>query len=93
MLTNERRVLPVHYPMAVKEVNPGEYLPHDVLDPVMRQAGRRHSLNVEVQVLVHVLKHQEKVHLAAHLHPLTVTNIKQSEMKKTDFRLFSSSLF
>ena len=43
--------------------------------------------------LVHVLKHQEKVHFAAHLHPLTVTNIKQSEMEKTDFRLFSFSLF
>ena len=35
--------------------------------------------------LVHVLKHQEKVHLAAHLHPLTVTNIKQSENKGKRF--------
>ena len=79
------RVLPVHYPIAVKKVNPGEYLPHDVLDPIMRQAGRRHPLNVEVQILVHVLKHQEKVHLTAHLHPLTVTNIKQSENKGKRF--------
>ena len=29
--------------------------------------------------LVHVLKHQEQVHLSAHLHPLAVANIKQSE--------------
>ena len=79
--------------MAVKEVHPGENLPHDVLDPIVRQTGWRHSLNVEVQVLVHVLKHQEKIHLTTHLHPLTVTNIKQSEIKKTDFRLFSFSLF
>ena len=71
--------------MAVKEVNPGEYLPHDVLDPVVRQAGGRHPLNVEVQVLVHMLKHQEKIHLPAHLHPLTVTNIKQSENKGKRF--------
>ena len=29
--------------------------------------------------LVHVLKHQEQIHLSAHLHPLAVANIKQSE--------------
>ena len=29
--------------------------------------------------LVHVLEHQEQVHLSAHLHPLAVANIKQSE--------------
>ena len=79
--------------MAVEEVDPGENLPHDVLDPIVGQTGWRNPLNVEVQILVHVLKHQEKVHFAAHLHPLTVTNIKQSEMKKTDFRLFSFPLF
>ena len=70
---------PVNYSVAVEEVHPGEYLPHDVLDAIMGQAGRRHPLDVEVQVLVHVLKHQEQVHLSAHLHPLAVANIKQSE--------------
>ena len=68
----------MNYPMAVEEVHPGEYLPHDVLDAVMGQAGRGHPLDVQVQVLIHVLEHQEQVHLAAHLHPLTVANIKQS---------------
>ena len=39
--------------------------------------------------LVHVLKHQEQIHLSAHLHPLAVANIKQSEnIEKFDFFLF-----
>ena len=46
-----RLQVPVDYPVAVKEVHPGEDLPHDVLDAVMRQSGGRHPLNVEVQVL------------------------------------------
>ena len=77
---------PVNYPVAVEEVHPGEYLPHDVLDAIMGQAGRRNPLDVEVQVLVHMLKHQEQVHLSAHLHPLAVANIKQSG--NADFILF-----
>ena len=69
---------PMNYSMAVKEVDPGQYLPHNVLDPLRCEAGRRTLLNVEVEVLVHVLEHQEQVHLPPHLHPLAVTNIQQS---------------
>ena len=38
--------------------------------------------------LVHVLKHQEQVHLSAHLHPLAVANIKQSEKIEKIFDFF-----
>ena len=68
----------MNYSMAVKEVYPGQYLPHNVLDPLRCEARRRTLLNVEVEVLVHVLEHQEQVHLPPHLHPLAVTNIQQS---------------
>ena len=37
--------------VAVEEVDPGEDLPHDVLDPVGGQAGGRAALYVQVQVL------------------------------------------
>ena len=46
-----RLQVPVDNSVAVKEVDPGEDLPHDVLDPVRGQARGRASLYVQVQVL------------------------------------------
>ena len=43
--------VPVDDSVAVEEVDPREDLPHDVLDPVGGQAGRRASFDVQVQVL------------------------------------------
>ena len=46
-----RLQVPVDNSVAVEEVDPGEDLPHDVLDPVRSQARGRASLYVQVQVL------------------------------------------
>ena len=73
----------MNYSMAVKEVNPGQYLPHNVLDPLRCEAGWRTLLNIEVEVLVHVLEHQEQVHLPAELHALAVADVQQSAAAQT----------
>ena len=73
----------MHYPVAVEEVHPREDLPHDVLDPVLGEAGRGALLYVEVEVLVNVLEHQEQVHLPAELHALAVADVQQSAAAQT----------
>ena len=65
-------------PVAVKEVHPGEDLPHDVLDPLGSEAGWRTLLNVEVEVLVDMLEHEVENHLP--VQALTVTDVQQPGM-------------
>ena len=70
-------------PVAVEEIHSGQDLPHDVLDPVLGEAGRGALLYVEVEVLVDMLEHQEQVHLPAELHALAVADVQQSAAAQT----------
>ena len=56
--------VPVHDAVAVQEVHPAQQLPHQVLDLVLGEAGRRALGQVGVEVLVHVLEHEVEDHLA-----------------------------
>ena len=82
--------LPVHNSMAMKKVDPRQYLPHDVLDPLRSQTWRRTTLNVLVEVLVNMFKYQEQVHLPP-INPLSMTNIKQSKTKYFNVEQFLES--
>ena len=67
-------------PVTVEEVHAREDLPHDVFDSLRSQPRGRTLLYVEIEILVHVLEHEVENHLT--VHPLSVADIQQSEVRE-----------